>query len=172
LKKTKAARDFLIDKVKILCYTLIKIKEEAIHMTLYDELYFEITLKGSKDELRKFARYLLSGALDDFFEVSEDFICYDDGFASADGSTACEMTFTNDDFGIEIDEFSPEEFLDEFCKAARTLEVQGHMYDADDEEFHFFSEAGDPYFLNSRKARSFNDELDAQADAEEFDDED
>ena len=141
-------------------------------MTLYDELYFEITLKGTKDELRKFARYLLSGALDDFFDISDDFICYDDGFASVSGSEACEMIFTNDDFGIEIDEFSPEEFLDEFCKAARDLEVQGHLYDIDDAEFHFFSDAGDSGFINSRGARAFNDELDAQADAEEVDDED
>ena len=141
-------------------------------MTLYDELYFEITLKGTKDELRKFSRYLLSGALDDFFEISDDYICYDDGFASADGSTPSEMTFTNDDFGIEIDEFSPEEFLDEFCKAARALEVQGHMYDAEDDEYHFFSDAGDADFRNSRSARTFNDELDAQASAEEVDDED
>lgn len=140
-------------------------------MTLYEELYFEIALKGTKDELRKFERYLRSGALDDFFEVQDDYICYDDGFAAADAGTICEMTFTNDDFGIEIDEFCPEEFLDEFCKAARALEVQGHMYDIDDEEFHFVSDAGDSYFINSRKARSFNDELDAQADAESVDDE-
>ena len=135
-------------------------------MTLYDELYFEITLQGSKSDLQKFARYLTSGALDDFFEITEEYICYDDGFATADGSTSCEMIFTNDDFAIEIDEFCPEEFLEEFCKAARTLDVQGHMYDAEDEEYHFFSEAGDSYFQNSRSRRAFNDELDAQADAE------
>ena len=131
-------------------------------MTLYEELYFEITLKGSKDELRKFARYLRSGALDEFFEVQDDYICYDDNFATADDSTSCEMIFTNDDFGIEIDEF---------CKAARALDVQGHMYDIEDEEFHFVSEAGESFFVNGRKARAFNDELDAQADAEEIDDE-
>ncbi len=141
-------------------------------MTLYEELYFEITLKGSKDELQKFERYLRSGALDDFFEVQDDYICYDDGFASADASTACEMIFTNDDFGIEIDEFSPEDFLDEFCKAARALEVHGHMYDIEDEEFHFTSDAGDSSFVNSRKARAFNDELDAEAEAEQQDEED
>ncbi len=140
-------------------------------MTLYEELYFEITLKGNKDELRKFERYLRSGALDDFFEVQDDYICYDDDFATADATTPCEMTFTNDDFGIEIDEFCPEEFLDEFCKAARALEVQGHMYDIDDEEFHFVSEAGDSFFINSREARAFNDELDAQASAEQRDEE-
>lgn len=141
-------------------------------MTLYEELYFEITLKGSKNELQKFERYLRSGALDDFFEVQDDYICYDDAFSSADASATCEMTFTNDDFGIEIDEFCPEDFLDEFCKAARTLEVQGHMYDIEDEEFHFVSEAGDSYFVNGRAARKFNDELDAEASAEETDDED
>ena len=141
-------------------------------MTLYEELYFEITLKGSKAELRKFARYLLSGALDDFFEVQDDYICYDDNFATADENASCEMIFTNDDFGIEIDEFCPEDFLDEFCKAARALEVQGHIYDIDDEEFHFASDAGETFYINGRKTRAFNDELDAQADAEEIDDED
>ena len=140
-------------------------------MTLYEELYFEITLKGSKTELKKFARYLQSGALDEFFEVQDDYICYDDGFDTADASAECEMVFTNDDLGIEIDEFSPEEFLDEFCKAARALDVQGHIYDIEDEEFHFASEAGDSGFINSRKARTFNDELDAEADAEQVDDE-
>lgn len=140
-------------------------------MTLYEELYFEITLKGSKNELSKFARYLRSGALDDFFEVQDDYICYDDGFASADGNANTEMIFTNDDFGIEIDEFCPEEFLEQFCKAAHALEVQGHMYDIEDEEFHFFSDAGDSSFTNSRGPRAFNDELDAEADAEEVDDE-
>lgn len=141
-------------------------------MTLYEELYFEITLQGTKNELRKFERYLRSGALDDYFEVQDDYICYDDSFATADESATCEMIFTNDDFGIEIDEFCPEDFLDEFCKAARALDVQGHLYDIDDEEFHFTSEQGDPYFVNGRKARKFNDELDAEASKEQLDDED
>lgn len=141
-------------------------------MTLYEELYFEITLKGRKEDLKKFARYLQSGALDDFFEVQDDYICYDDEFNSADAATECEMVFTNDDFGIEIDEFCPEDFLEEFCKAARALEVRGHIYDIEDEEFHFTSEAGDSTYVNARKARAFNDELDAAADAERTDDED
>lgn len=140
-------------------------------MTLYEELYFEITLRGSKDELRKFERYLRSGALDDFFEVQDDYICYDDDFANADAGATCEMIFTNDDFGIEIDEFSPEDFLEDFCKAARALEVHGHMYDIDDEEFHFVSEAGESFYINGRAAHAFNDELDAQANAEQQDDE-
>ena len=141
-------------------------------MTLYEELYFEITLQGTKNELKKFERYLRSGALDDYFEVQDDYICYDDSFATADESATCEMIFTNDDFGIEIDEFCPEDFLEEFCKAARALEVQGHLYDIEDEEFHFTSERGDPYFVNGRKARKFNDELDAEASKEQLDDED
>lgn len=140
-------------------------------MTLYEELYFEITLKGSKAELRKFARYLESGALEDFFEVQNDYICFDDAYATAEDTAECEMVFTNDDFGIEIDELSAEEFLEEFCKAARALEVHGHLYDAEDAEFHFTSEAGSRDFINSRKALRFNDELDAEAEAEEVDDE-
>ena len=41
-------------------------------MKLYDELYFEITLKGQKSELVKFIRFLKSGELDDFFEMKSD----------------------------------------------------------------------------------------------------
>ncbi len=138
-------------------------------MTLYEELYFEITLKGRKTELQKFARFLRSGALEDFFEMQEDYICFDDDYGAAEDSAECEMVFTNDDFGIEIDEISAEEFLEDFCKAARVLEVHGHLYDADGSEFHFLSEAGDSYFVNTRDGNAFNDELDAQAEAEERD---
>lgn len=136
-------------------------------MTLYEEIYFEITLKGRKTDLRKFARYLQSGALDDFFEMQEDYICFDDEFDGAEDSAECEMIFTNDDFGIELDELCPEEFLEEFCKAARALEVQGQLCDADGSEFRFFSEAGDPDYVKGGSA--FNDELDAQAAAEQKD---
>ena len=138
-------------------------------MTLYEELYFEITLKGRKTELQKFARFLRSGALEDFFEMQDDYICFDDNYETAEESAECEIVFTNDDFGIEIDEFSAEEFLEDFCKAARTLEVHGHLCDADGSEFRFLSEAGDSYFVNTRDGASFNDELDAQAEAEERD---
>ena len=39
-------------------------------MTLWDELYFEITLHGAKSELKKFVNFLKSGELDDFFEIA------------------------------------------------------------------------------------------------------
>jgi len=49
-------------------------------MTLGDELYFEITLTGTRPELKKFISFLRSGELDDFFEFSTEYINYDDGF--------------------------------------------------------------------------------------------
>jgi len=129
-------------------------------MTLWDELYFEITLHGPKSELRKFSNFLKSGELDDFFEITSDYIIYDDNYASADDATESEIIFTNDDYGIEIEEFDTDEFLEIFCKAAKNLDVYGTLYDADDGEFHFTSTAGDSYYINSRKAVRFNDELD------------
>ena len=42
-------------------------------MTLNEELYFEITLKGVKSDLKKFIDFLKSGELDEFFEFSTDF---------------------------------------------------------------------------------------------------
>ena len=140
-------------------------------MTLYDELYFEITATGAKSEIKRFINYLKSGELDDFFEFDTEYINYDDDYADAGNDQEVSVVISNDDFGIEIDEFCPEDFLDEFCKAARALDVQGHMYDIDDEEFYFVSEAGDSYFVKGRGARTFNDELDAAANAEEQDDE-
>jgi hypothetical protein len=74
--------------------------------------------------------------------------------------------------GIEIDELDTDEFLDVFCKAARKLDVQGRLYDVDDEEYAFTSAKGDSYYINAKHARRFNDELDEQAakeDAEEDD---
>jgi hypothetical protein len=41
-------------------------------MTLYDELYFEITATGPKSEIKNFVNYLKSGELDEFFEFSTD----------------------------------------------------------------------------------------------------
>ena len=47
-------------------------------MTLCEELYFEITLTGEKANLKKFVTFLKSGELDDFFEVTSEYIHYDD----------------------------------------------------------------------------------------------
>ena len=141
-------------------------------MTLCEELFFEITLSGEKAELKKFINFLKSGELDDFFEITSDYIDLDDDYLSASDEAEASFTFINDDMGIEIDELDTDEFLDVFCKAARKLDVQGRLYDVDDEEYAFTSAKGDSYYINAKHARRFNDELDEQAakeDAEEDD---
>ena len=140
-------------------------------MRLYDELYFEITLSGEKSEIKKLAAYLRSGELDEFFEVEPDYIDLGDEYADAQDTDTVTMTFTNDDMGIEIDEFDTDEFLDVFCRAARRLDVRGVLYDPDDEEYSFVSNAGDSYYLNAKKYNLFNDELDEEARKEEADEE-
>ena len=137
-------------------------------MTLCEELYFEITLTGPKSELRKFAFYLKSGELDDFFEVTSDYIHYDDEYESADADKETSFIFSNDDYGIEIDEFDTDEFLEVFCKAARNLEAKGTLYDADEEEYEFISAYGDSYYVNAKRSVKFNDELDAKAYEEDM----
>jgi hypothetical protein len=136
-------------------------------MTLWDELYFELTARGPKSELKKFVNFLKSGELDDFFEITSDYIIYDDEFASAENDATTEIIFTNDDYAISIDEFDTDEFLEIVCKAAKNLDVYGSLCDGDDGEFHFTSAEGDSYYINSRKAVRFNDELDEVALDEE-----
>ena len=113
--------------------------------------------------------FLKSGELEDFMEVTGDYISYGDEYAAADDSENSEMIFSNDDLGIEVDEFDTEEFLDVLCKAARALELVGHIYDINDDEYNFISEAGDSGYTNSRNVNKFNDELDAAAYDEEQD---
>lgn len=129
-------------------------------MTLCEELYFEITLTGKKSELKQLVSFLRSGELDDFFEFESDYVIYDDGFDAADSFAETSIVFTNDDCGIEIDEFDTDEFLDVFCRAARSLDVTGSFYDIDDEEFCFSSEAGDPYYVDTKKISHFNEDDD------------
>ena len=139
-------------------------------MTLYDELYFEITAKGPKSEIKKLVSFLKSGELDDFFEVSREYINLDDNYANVTDEEKTELVFSNDEIGIEIDEFDTDEFLELFSKAAKALEVNGTLYDMDDNEFSFVSPAQDPYYYNARTSR-FNDELDDVALGEEVDEE-
>ena len=139
-------------------------------MTLFDELYFEITLHGTKAELKKFVNFLKSGELDDFFEVSSDYIIHDDNYSALDDSAESEIIFTNDDYGVEIEEIDTDEFLEIFCKATKNLDVYGMLYDGEDGEYHFTSSLGDSYYVNSRKAMRFNDELDEVALDEDRDD--
>jgi len=136
-------------------------------MTFCDELYFEITLTGTKAEIRKFVSFLRSGELDDFFEITSDYINYDDGYKDALDTDKTSLVLTDDDCGIEIDEFDSDEFLDVFCRAAKNLDVEGRFYDVDDEEFSFVSSTGDTYYVNSKKIDRFNDELDEERAREE-----
>lgn len=138
-------------------------------MILSEEIYFEITAKGQKSEIKKLVKFLKSGELDDFMEITADYFNYNDEYASADDSENAELIFSNDDFGIEVDEFDTEEFLDVFCKAARSLELVGHIYDINDDEYNFTSEVGDSGYINSRNVNKFNDELDEAAYDEEQD---
>ena len=112
-------------------------------MTLCEELYFEITLTGAKNDLKKFISFLKSGELDDMFEFSTEYISYDDSFETAEGSAETSITISNDDYGIEIDELNTDEFLDVLCRAAKDLDVSGHLYDIDDEEYSFDSDEND-----------------------------
>ena len=140
-------------------------------MTLYDELYFEITLSGTKSELKRFITYLKSGELDEFFPVDSDYIFCDDDYQDAADDDECSVVFTNDDYGLEIDSLDVDDFLEAFCRACKNLDARGRLYDADDEEYAFVSREGDSYYLNADKLDDFNDELDAHAKGEEADEE-
>ena len=136
-------------------------------MTLCEELYFEITLTGKKSDLKKFISFLKSGELDDFFEFESDYISYDDGFDAAEGDADTSITLSNDDYGIEIDEFDTDEFLELFCRASKELEVVGNLYDIDDEEYRFKSERGDSYYVNARRIAMFNEDSDKPSEDDE-----
>ena len=136
-------------------------------MTLYEEIYFEITLSGQKSEIGRFVTFLKSGGLDDFFEFSPDYINLDDNYKTADENEETRLIFTNDEWGIETDEFDTDEFLDVFCRAAKNLDIQGTLYDIEDEEYSFVSNSGDGYYVNAKNITDFNDELDEQAREED-----
>ena len=137
-------------------------------MILYDEVYFDITLSGAKADLKKFAKYIKGGALEDVFEGAYDFISYGDSFSDAEEEDECEMFFSNDDLGLEVSKLDTEDFLDVFCKETARLDVQGHIYDVNDDEYAFKSAKGTTGFSSGRE--KFNDELDAIASDEDYDD--
>ena len=139
-------------------------------MTLYDELYFDITIEGSKSELRKFISAVKNGALDDFFEDGADYLDFSDDYTDAEDSKNTVIYLTNQDYGIEIDEIDVADFLEELCKNCKNLELRGEVYDADDDAYRFVSEKGDPYYVNADKAKIFND--DTLVEKEEDDEED
>lgn len=129
-------------------------------MTLCEELYFEITVTGVKSELKKFAAFLRSGELDEFFEMENGYIEYRDGYEEQEDTEISSFTLANDDYGIEIDEFDTDEFLDVFCMAGRALDIHGRLFDVDDEEYAFISHEGDSYYLNAKRIGKFNEDGD------------
>lgn len=135
-------------------------------MYLYDEIYFEISAWGEKSEIKKFARYLRSGALDEFLEVSPDFISYGDDFATEEDTAEVELYFSNDDLGIEVSKLETDDFLDVLCKESATIDLKGHLYDINDDEYSFFCPRGSISYSNAMAGTEFNDELDAIADSE------
>ena len=140
-------------------------------MRLYDELYFEIRATGAKSEIKKFVSYLKSGELDEFFEFSSDYINYDDAYAEASDATAVNVIISNDDYGIEIDEFDTDEFLETICKAGRRLYLKGQLFDADNDEYSFISEVGDSYYINALLVNDFNEDEDKPHEDDEDEDE-
>ena len=129
-------------------------------MTLCEELYFEITVSGAKSDIKKFLSFIRSGELDEFFEMDSDYIDYRDGYEEQGDSEITGFTLSNDDYGIEIEEFDTDEFLDVFCMAGRALDIHGRLFDVDDEEYAFVSHAGDSYYLNAKKMGLFNEDGD------------
>ncbi len=140
-------------------------------MTLYEELYFEIRATGAKSEIKKFVSYLKSGELDEFFEFSSDYINYDDDYDTAGENEEVNVIISNDDYGVEIDEFDTDEFLEILCKAAKRLYLKGQLFDADNEEYSFVSETGNSYYTNALLIKDFNEDEDKPIEDDE-DDED
>ena len=142
-------------------------------MTLYDELYFEITLSGRRDDIKKLISFLNSWEISDFFQFSRDYVIYDDDFLTVSENEETSATISNDDYGIEIDEFDVGEFLEVLCRAGKNLYISGQLFDISDEEYSFVSEAGSSYYLNAAAAKKFNEEEDLpKEDDEEEEDED
>ena len=135
-------------------------------MRLHDELYFEIYASGNKADVERFVDFLTSGDLDDFFEITDDYITYSDNYDYASPSEEVSITFANDDIGIEIDSFNPEKLLDVLCVAGKSLSMHGNIFDIDDEEYYFVSHKNDASYVNT-DSLEFADELDEEARREE-----
>lgn len=139
-------------------------------MTLYDELYFDINIEGAKSDIKRLVLALEDGALDDYFEFDKDQIEYDDDFDGKSDDADSSISFANVDIGIEIDELSVYDLLDELCRIGKRLELRGEIYDADDDEYRFISHRGESFYINADKAGLFEEDL--NSDEEEDEDED
>ena len=141
-------------------------------MILCDEFYFEITFTGTKAEIKKIATFLKSGGLEDFFEHDDSYISYDDAYYDASDDEETWLTFSNDDYGIEIDDIDTDELLEVLCRAAKALHVSGSLYDINDEEYDFVSKAGASYHVDKRKEALFNEDEDFEEEPDDEEDED
>ena len=63
----------------------------------------------------------------------------------------------------KVAEMGPEQTLEAFCRAGKNLYIKGTIFDIDDEEYRFFSEPGDSYYLNADKVARFNEDDDKEA---------
>ncbi len=140
-------------------------------MKLYDEIYFDITVSGNKGDIRRFAKFLTSGAFDDLFEITSDFLSYDDEYQTKGDDERAELVFANDDFGVELSSLDTDDFLDIFCKESASLDIRGQLYDINDEEYSFVSPLGSVDYSNARGNIKFNDELDELAEGDEYEEE-
>ena len=134
-------------------------------MKLHEELYFEITVEGAKSDVVKFIDYVKSGELDDFFEFSSEYIVYDDNYAISSDIGQVSVSLSNDNYGIEIDSFDPEEFLDALCSGGKMVTIHGNVFDIDDEDYRFISNMGETSYVNTDNI-DFSDELDDEAKKE------
>ena len=141
-------------------------------MILCDEFYFEVTFTGAKAEIKKIAKFLKSGGLEEFFDFDDSYISYDDAYFDAADEEETWLTLSNDDYGIEIDEIDADELLEVICRAAKALHVSGSLYDINDEEYDFVSKAGDSYHVDKRKESLFNEDEDFEDEADDEEDED
>ena len=140
-------------------------------MKLYDELYFEIKAFGTKSEIDNFINYLNSGELDDFFEFSESFIDFDDEYETAGAGDEVSVHISNDDYGVEVDEFDVDEFLETICKAGKRIYLKGQLFDADNDEYNFVSESGNSYYINALLVKDFNQDEDRPVEDDDEDEE-
>ena len=136
-------------------------------MIFSESVCFEISANGANSDIKKLVNTLKSGAFEDFFEISDDMFSFDDDYETGAPDEHTSMLFSSDEFGVEVDEFDADEFLEMLCKAAKPLHLVGSFYNFDDEEYRFVSEAGDAYYVNADDISEFNDELDAERSREE-----
>ena len=140
------------------------------YLCLYAHCYPETCFTILKSDIKRFISFLTDGGLEDFFEFDEEAIIYGDNYLTTPDSMVTDITIANED-GVSVEEFDVEDFLELFCGASKKLEVYGFIYDAEENEYNFRSDAGDDFYENARDVSRFNDELDSIRDEEEEDEE-